>query len=80
MKHPLHEKYPYSEFFLVRFSHIRSESGEILRISPESVRMRENMYQKNSEYEHFSRSDPNTDTSVPQGTCAIQFKLFRTKT
>ena len=80
MKHPLHEKYPYLEFFLVRFSHIRSESGEILRISPESVRMQENTDQKNYEYEHFSRSDPNTDTSVPQRTRALQFKLFRTKT
>ena len=32
------------------------EYGEIFRISPYSVRMRENADQENSEYEHFSRS------------------------
>ena len=35
------------------FSHIWSEYGEILRISPYSVRMWENTDQKNSEYGHF---------------------------
>ena len=39
------------------FSRIRTEYGEILRISPYSVRMRENADQNNSEYEQFSRSD-----------------------
>ena len=35
------------------FSRIRTEYGEILRISPYSVRMRENTDRKNSEYGHF---------------------------
>ena len=35
---------------------IWAEYGEILRISPYSVRMRENADQNNSEYRHFSRS------------------------
>ena len=34
---------------------IRTEQGEILRISPYSVQMRENVDQNNSEYGHFSR-------------------------
>ena len=51
---PLREKY--SEFFWSVFSHVRTEYGEILRISPYSVRMPENTDQKNSEYEHFSQS------------------------
>ena len=38
------------------FSHIRTEYGEIVCISLYSVRVRENADQKNSEYEHFSRS------------------------
>ena len=48
------EKCPYSEFFWPAFSRIRIEYGEILRISPYSVWMRENTDQKNSEYGHFS--------------------------
>ena len=43
------EKCPYSEFFWSVFSRIRIEYGEILRISPYSVWMRENTDQKNSE-------------------------------
>ena len=39
------------------FSRIRPEYGEILRISPHSVRMREDTDQNNSEYGHFSRSE-----------------------
>ena len=35
---------------------IRIEFGEILRLSPYSVRMRENADRNNSEYRHFSRS------------------------
>ena len=54
---PLCEKYPYSEYFWYVFSRIWTEYGEILRISPHSVQMRENTDQKNSEYGHFSRSD-----------------------
>ena len=38
------------------FSCIRAEYGEIWSISPYSLRMRENAYQNNSKYGHFSRS------------------------
>ena len=43
-------------YFWSVFSRIRTEYGEILRISPYSVRMLENTDQKNSVFEHFSRS------------------------
>ena len=49
----LREKCSYLEFFWSVFSHIRTEYGEILRVSPYSIRMRENTDQKNSEYGHF---------------------------
>ena len=52
----LREKCPYSELFWSTFSRIRTEYGEILRISPYSVRMQENADQNNSEYGHFLRS------------------------
>ena len=39
------------------FSSIRTEYGEILRISPYSVGMQENMDQKNSQYGQFLRSE-----------------------
>ena len=52
----LREKCPYSELFWSAFSQIRTEYGKILRISPYSVRMRENADQINPEYEHFLRS------------------------
>ena len=39
----LRKKCPYSELFWSAFSHIRTEYGEILRIFPYSVRMRENV-------------------------------------
>ena len=55
-KNTLREKCPYSEFFCFVFSCIRTEYGEILRIAPYSVLMRENNDQKNSEYRHFSHS------------------------
>ena len=42
----LREKCPNAEFFLVRISRIGIEYGEVLRISPYSVRMRENTDQK----------------------------------
>ena len=51
------EKCPYSEFFWSVSSGIWIEYGETLRISPYSVRMRENTDLKNSEYGHFSRSE-----------------------
>ena len=52
----LRKKCPYSELFWSAFSRIRTEYGEILRISPYSVRMRGSSDQNNSEYGHFSRS------------------------
>ena len=52
----MREKCPYSEFSWSLFSGIRTEHGKILRISPNSVRMRENTDQINSTYGHFSRS------------------------
>ena len=56
VKLTLCEKWPYSELFWSVFSRIRTEYGEILRICPYSVRMRENTDQKNSEYGHFPNS------------------------
>ena len=52
----LRDKCPYSGLFWSVFSRIRTEYGEILRISPYSVRMRENTDQNNSEYGHFLHS------------------------
>ena len=52
----LREKCPYSELFWSTFSRIRTEQGEIVRISPYLVQMRENADQNNSEYGHFIRS------------------------
>ena len=51
------EKRPYSELFWSASSRISTEYREILRISPYSVRMRENADQNNTEYGHFLRSD-----------------------
>ena len=45
-----------SELFWSVFSRIRTEYGEILHISPYSVRMPENMDQNNSKNGHFSCS------------------------
>ena len=53
----LRKKCPYSELFWSTFSRIRTEYGEILLISPNSVRMRENADQNNSEYGHFLRGN-----------------------
>ena len=53
----LRKKCPYSEFFCSVFSHVRTEYGEVLRLSPYSVRMRENKDKKNSEYGHLSHSE-----------------------
>ena len=49
----MREKFPYSELFWSAFFRIRIENGEILRISPYLVRMRENTDQNNFEYGHF---------------------------
>ena len=53
------KKFPYSELFWSAFFHIRTEYGEILRISPYSVQIREN----NSEYGHNDEICP-VDQSV----------------
>ena len=37
--------------------HVHNDERCVQSISPYSVRMRENMDQKNSEYGHFSRSE-----------------------
>ena len=51
----LRKKCMYSELFWSVFPRIQHEYGEILRISPYSVRIQENMDQNNFEYGHFSR-------------------------
>ena len=53
----LRKKRPYSELFWSAFFRIRTEYGEILRISPHSVRMRENVDQNKCEYRHFLRTE-----------------------
>ena len=53
----LPKKCPYSELFWSVFSRIRTEYGEIRSMSTNSVQMRENTDQNNSEYRPFSRSD-----------------------
>ena len=47
------EKSPYSELVWSAFSRIWTEYGQILRITPYSVRMRENTDQNNSKYGHY---------------------------
>ena len=49
--------YPYSDLFWSAFPLIQTEYGEILRISPYPVQMRENMDQNYSVYGHFSASE-----------------------
>ena len=49
IKYILREKRLYSKFFWSVFSCIQTDYGEILPISPYSVRMRENTDRKNSE-------------------------------
>ena len=60
----LRKKSQYLQFFWSVFSRILTVHGEIygkkFRISPYSLRMRENTEQKNSEYGQFSRSENNT--------------------
>ena len=50
------KKCPYSEFFCSVFSCIRTEYGDLLCKCPYSVRMLENMDQKNLQFRHFLRS------------------------
>ena len=67
----LRENFPYSELFWAVFSRIRTEYGEILRISPHSVQMRENVDQNNSKYGHFLRSAfsiKSSDSIPPENT------------
>ena len=59
----LRKKCPYSELIWSASSSIWAEYGEILRISPNSVRMRENADQNNSECGLFSRSVYQTSKS-----------------
>ena len=60
VRNAMREKGLYSELFWSAFPHIRTEYGEILRISPCSVQMRENTDQNNSEYGQLLRSDEYT--------------------
>ena len=53
---PLREKCPDTELFWFEFSRIRTEYGDILRISTYSVRMRENKDQKKLRiWTHFTQ-------------------------
>ena len=56
LKAALRKQCPYSEVFWYAFFRIRTEYGEIRSISPDSVQMRENADQNNSEQGNFSRS------------------------
>ena len=60
----LREKFPYPKFFRSVFSLNRIEYGEIWSISPHSVRMREYVDQKNSEYGNFLYSVDSEEYSV----------------
>ena len=71
------KKCPYSGLFWSVFSRIRTELGEMLRISPYSVRMRENTDQNSSKYEHFSRSERNVDQRAFGWKCTVwYFKVW----
>ena len=58
------EKCPYSKFFWSVFFRIWTEYKEILRISPYSFQIRENVGQKNSRYGHCLHSSVVFDLSV----------------
>ena len=75
----LWEKCPYSELFWSAFFGIRTEYVEILRISPYSVRMRENADQNNSEYGHFLtvndeefQSNTTYSISLRESVCSLE--------
>ena len=51
----MRKKCPYLELFWSKFSRMLTEYGEVLRISPYSVRIRKNADENNSEYGHFLR-------------------------
>ena len=59
----MREKCPYSEFFWSVFFCIWTEYGEILRIYPNLVRMRENTNQENSEHGNFTQCLPSKKAS-----------------
>ena len=62
----------------VRFSEIWTDYGEIQSISSYSVRIRENMDQKKSEYGQFLRSDPYRKIIFENtGCCNAWRKVFR---
>ena len=67
----LPKKCPHSELLWSILSCIRTEYGEIQRISLHSIRMRENTAQNNSEYEHFSR---NVNYSLSSALTITTFK------
>ena len=69
------KKYLHSELFWFTFSGIRTEYGQIFRISPYSVSMRGNADQNNSDYGHFSCSDPQYHYE-PWKVSALSFPLF----
>ena len=50
------EKYPYSEIFWSLFSRIWTEYGDLLCKCPNSLKIRENVDEKNFECAHFLRS------------------------
>ena len=60
------KKCSYSELFWSVFSCIWTEYGEILPISPYSVRMRENTDQNYSEYGHFFSSVRTGESDIVQ--------------
>ena len=72
----LREKCPYSELFWSAFSLIRTEYGQILRISPYSVQMQKNVDQNNSEYGHFLLSDVHNG-SLKNLQCKARLKMLK---
>ena len=77
----LREKCPYSELYKSACSHIQTEYGEILRISPYLVRMCENEDKNNSEYRHFLCSvyfQSNDVFHLLNNKCRLLFILLKT--
>ena len=76
---PVREKCPYSELFWSAFSRIWTSYGETLRISPYSVRMRENANQNNSGYEHFFTQFTVGTNNWSQNRLKVQFYVIQLK-
>ena len=74
------EKPPYSEFFWSVFSHIWTEYGEMLHISPHSVRTWESTDQKNSELRRILRSGVFSTYPIGKLYLKIQLALFQEET